>query len=110
MADVWRTLGCRPSSSLRPPAGQAYRGSSSSGGGDGSSGSGSGDVGGDDVCGDDVGGGSGGGGGSGRGRTKVAGASRGALPGFTGVKGRDPLMTGSRPFLGAKCFLLTILW
>ena len=87
MADVWRTLGCRPSSSLRPPAGQAYRGSSSSGGGDGSSGSGSGDVGGDDVCGDDVGGGSGGGGGSGRGRTMVAGASRGALPGFTGVKG-----------------------
>ena len=84
MADVWRTLGCRPPSASRSPAGRAYRGSS---------GSGSGYVGGVGVG---VGSGGGNGGGSGRSRTTVAGASRGALPGFTGVKGRDPLLTGPR--------------
>ena len=75
MADVWRTLGCRPPSASRSPAGQAYRGSS---------GSGSGHVGGDGVG---SGSGLGNGGGSGRGTTMLAGVSRGALPGFTGMKG-----------------------
>ena len=102
MADVWRTLGCPQPSVSRLPAGQACRNGSGS-----RSGSGGGDISGGNGGGD-VRGGSGGG--CGRGRTMVAGASRGALPGLTTVKGRDPLMAGSRPFWAAKCFFWKRFW